>query len=68
MKSFSYLKHPQIQLNLTNIGDNHYRSGSSYTANAHPQVTSTGAIAAGSAPVYYVGGVFAAMVSVSSGF
>ena len=24
MKSFSYLKHPQIQLNLTNIGDNHY--------------------------------------------
>ncbi|MCC6106096.1 TonB-dependent receptor [Acetobacter sp.] len=68
MKSFSYLKHPQIQLNLTNIGDNHYRSGSSYTANAHPHVTSTGAVAAGSAPVYYVGGVFAAMVSISSGF
>ncbi|MBM3098861.1 TonB-dependent receptor [Gluconobacter cerinus] len=68
MNSYGRIKHPQIQLNLTNLGDNHYLSGSSYTSNAKAHVTSTGATASASAPVYYVGGVFAAMVSLSTGF
>lgn len=68
MKALGPMKHPQIQLNLTNLGDNHYVSGSSYTANALPHVTSTGHIATGGGPVYYVGGVFAAVVSLSTGF
>ncbi|NHO33175.1 TonB-dependent receptor [Acetobacter fallax] len=68
MKSFGRIKHPQIQLNLMNIGDNHYLSGSSYTSNAQAQKQTNGTVVAGSAPTYLVGGNFAAMVSVSTGF
>ncbi|GBR05363.1 TonB-dependent receptor [Acetobacter oeni] len=68
MKSFGRIRHPQIQLNLMNIGDNHYLSGSSYTSNAHTQIQTNGVAVAGSAPTYLVGGNFAAMVSVSTGF
>ncbi|MEE8663053.1 MAG: TonB-dependent receptor [Acetobacter sp.] len=68
MKSYGRIQHPQIQLNLMNVGDNHYRSGSSYTTNAQATVMKNGVIKAGSAPTYLVGGNFAAMVSISTGF
>ncbi|POF63944.1 hypothetical protein KMAL_04770 [Novacetimonas maltaceti] len=75
MKKLGPAKAPQIQLNIMNIGDNHYLSGgSSFTTNAHPTRTVAGnmymsnGVAKTSAPVYLVGGAFAAMVSVSAGF
>ena len=76
MKKLGPAKAPQIQLNIMNIGDNHYLSGgSSFTSNAHPVNTVAGGLyrsstggASTSAPIYLVGGAFAAMVSVSAGF
>lgn len=68
-KSYGRVRHPQIQLNLMNIGDNKYLSGAaSYTASANSRVTSTGATYAGSSPTYMVAGNFAAFVSLSAGF
>ncbi|GLQ66625.1 TonB-dependent receptor [Gluconobacter kondonii] len=69
MKSFGRIKHPQVQLNIMNIGDNHYRSSAaSYTSNAKAAVMKNGATKSGSSPTYMVGGNFAAMVSISTGF
>lgn len=62
-------KHPQIQLNLINIGDNNYLSGvAGISGNARATKGVFGTTVAASAPAYYVGGGFGALVSVSSGF
>lgn len=64
------VKSPQIQLNLINIGNNGgYLSGvSGVSANAKSTKGVFGTTIAGSAPTYYVGGGFAALVSVTAGF
>lgn len=61
-------KHPQLQLNLLNIGNSGYLSGtSSIKTNAHTVIVS-GHSVAGSSPQYYVGGGFAGVLSFSTGF
>ncbi|MFS3133944.1 TonB-dependent receptor [Gluconacetobacter sacchari] len=69
MRSVGFLRHPQIQANFINIGDANYLSGI-YTVrtNARPTRGVRGTTIAGSAPSYYLGGGFAAVVSVSTGF
>lgn len=67
-KNMWLAKHPQIQLNLLNIGNSGYLSGtSSIKTNAHTMVVN-GHSVAGSAPQYYVGGGFAGVLSFSTGF
>ncbi|OUI81977.1 TonB-dependent receptor [Acetobacter tropicalis] len=69
-KDIGAAKHPQIQLNLMNIGNEHYLSGAygiKTNAKATTGIRGTTIAAAGS-PTYYVGGGFAAVVSVSTGF
>jgi len=69
LPNYGFAKHPQIQLNFMNLGDNHYLSGSgSYTSNAHAQTATNGTVIAGSAPVYLVAGTFSMMASISTGF
>lgn len=65
-----FLKSPQIQLNLINIGGNKgYLSGvSGVSANAKATRGINGTMIAGSAPTYFVGGGFAALVSTTVGF
>ncbi|WP_246285574.1 TonB-dependent receptor [Nguyenibacter vanlangensis] len=68
-RSFSYLKHPQIQLNLLNIGNNGFLSGvSGLSMNAKTMRGVFGSSIAGSAPTYYVGGGFAGVLSLTTGF
>lgn len=60
---------PKVQLNLVNLGNNIYRSiPSSSTGTAVSQKGIYGNTVAAGAPVYQVGGNFAALVSVSTGF
>jgi len=69
MQKLGPAKHPTIQLNLMNLGDNNYLSGASSTSgNAKATKGVYGNTVAGSSPVYIVGGGFAALVSVSTGF
>nr|WP_242011244.1 TonB-dependent receptor [Acetobacter fallax] len=69
MKSIGPAQHPQIQLNLTNIGDSHYLAmAASTTANAYDTLSRSGAVVAGSSPIYSIGAPFGAYVSLSSGF
>ncbi|MBB2200734.1 TonB-dependent receptor plug domain-containing protein [Gluconacetobacter tumulisoli] len=68
-RSIGPARHPQIQLNLINIGDVHYLAAAgSTTGNAHTMVGMHGAVVAGSAPIYLTGAPFAAFVSMSSAF
>ncbi|WP_264996428.1 hypothetical protein, partial [Kozakia baliensis] len=64
-----FLRSPQIQANFINIGDANYLSGI-YTARPNARTTRGiyGTSIAGAAPSYYLGGGFAAVVSVSTGF
>ncbi|NHO20375.1 TonB-dependent receptor plug domain-containing protein [Acetobacter oeni] len=67
-RNFGFAKHPQIQLNLLNIGNNGYLSGtSSIKTNARSMIVAGHTVAA-SAPQYYVGGGFAGVLSFSTGF
>jgi len=64
-----FLKHPQIQMNLLNIGNSGYLSGvSSISGTAKGTRGVFGSTIAGTAPSYYVGGGFAGIMSFSSGF
>jgi iron complex outermembrane receptor protein len=69
LPSIGPARHPQIQLNLVNIGDNNYLSGvAGVSGNAATTKGVYGTTLAGGSPSYFVGGGFAALVSVSSGF
>ncbi|WP_342627967.1 TonB-dependent receptor [Nguyenibacter vanlangensis] len=66
--SVGFARHPQIQMNIVNIGAENYLSGiQSVTANAHPVVVG-GHTIAGAAPLYLVGGGIAVIGSVSTAF
>ncbi|WP_173584835.1 TonB-dependent receptor [Acetobacter musti] len=62
--------HPVIRVNLTNLSNNHYLSGvAGITASSRATRGVYGTeIAAAGAPTYYVGGVFAGIVSLSTSF
>lgn len=67
--SYMYLKHPQIQLNLMNIGNNGFLSGvSGLSTNAKATKGVYGTTIAGSSPTYFVGGGFAGVLSFTTGF
>jgi iron complex outermembrane receptor protein len=58
--------HPELKLNLINIGNVHYLSGpASVTTNSQTQKGVYGTSIAGSQPTYYVGGGFAAVITLS---
>ena len=62
-------QHPQIQLNLINIGDKNYLSGLyGVSGTAKGATGKFGTKIAGASPTYYVGGGFAAVVNLSSAF
>lgn len=62
-------KHPQVQLNLINVGNEKYLSGAyGVTPNAKTTRGIYGTSLSGSEPTYYVGGGFAAVASISAGF
>ncbi|NVN11368.1 TonB-dependent receptor [Nguyenibacter vanlangensis] len=62
-------RHPQVQVNLINIGNEKYLSGAyGVTPNARTIRGVYGTSLAGSSPAYYVGAGFAAIVSLSTGF
>lgn len=68
-ENYHFLKHPQIQLNLVNLGNNGYLSGaSSLVGNAKATRGVYGSTIAAQTPLYYIGGGFAGVVSISSGF
>ncbi|KXV17313.1 TonB-dependent receptor domain-containing protein, partial [Gluconobacter oxydans] len=61
-------KHPQIQLNVQNIGGNNYLSGiAGVTANARSYKGIYGTTISGSSPNYNVGSNFGIMASISTG-
>ena len=69
MKNYRFVKHPQIQLNLINLGNSGYLSGaSSLVGNAKATKGVYGTNIAAQTPLYYVGGGFAGVVSVTAGF
>jgi iron complex outermembrane receptor protein len=66
IKELAAKYHPELKLNFINIGNVHYLSGpSSVTTNAQTQKGVYGTSIPGSEPVYYVGGGFAAVISLS---
>ncbi|MBR0559787.1 TonB-dependent receptor [Neokomagataea sp. TBRC 2177] len=68
-RNYLYLKHPQIQFNLMNIGNNGFLSGvSGLSMNANPTKGVYGSMIAGSSPTYFVGGGFAGVLSFTAGF
>lgn len=77
LRQVGFARSPQIQLNLINLGQlnlinlgqSGYLSGvNSVSANAHTTQGVYGTTIAGKAPTYFVGGGFAGVVSVSTGF
>lgn len=70
LRNIGPLKNPEIRLNIINLANNHYLSGT-YSAKSNAYAT-TGVrgstIAAGGAPSYYVSTPFMAMGTVSAGF
>lgn len=70
LRNIGPLKNPEIRLNIINVANNHYLSGT-YSAKSNAYAT-TGVhgstIAAGGAPSYYVSTPFMAMGTVSAGF
>lgn len=68
-QSYLYLKHPQIQLNLMNIGNNGFLSGvNGISTNSKPTKGVYGTTISGSSPTYFVGGGFAGVLSFTTGF
>lgn len=69
-RDIAFLKRPQIQLNLINMGNEKYLSGAwGLTSNAKTTTAMNGTTQiAGSSPTYITGGRFSGMVSVSTGF
>lgn len=67
--TFGFLHSPQIMVNLINIGDSNYLSGI-YSAKTNAKTTRGiyGTSIAGSSPTYYLGGGFATIVGISTGF
>lgn len=64
-----FLQTPQIQLNLINLGRSGYLSGvNGVSLNRLPTRGVYGSLISGKAPTYFVGGGFAGVVSLSSGF
>jgi iron complex outermembrane receptor protein len=58
--------HPELKLNLINIGDVRYLSGpASITTNAQTEKGINGTVIPGASPTYYIGGGFAAVVTLS---
>lgn len=69
LKQVGFARSPQIQLNLINLGQTGYLSGvNSVSFNAKSTKGVNGTTIAGQAPTYFVGGGFAGVVSVSTGF
>ncbi len=69
LPDFGYIKRPEMRLNLINIADAKFLSGvASVTPNAQDARGVHGAAVAGSAPTYYVGPGFAAVVTLASAF
>lgn len=69
LRQVGFARSPQIQLNLINLGQSGYLSGvNSVSANARTTQGVYGTTIAGKAPTYFVGGGFAGVVSVSTGF
>lgn len=68
-RNVGFLKRPQIQLNLINIGDAHYLSGAwGLTSNAVATRGVYGHTIAASQPTYITGGNFSGLVSLTTGF
>jgi iron complex outermembrane recepter protein len=69
LPDISFFKHPQIQLNLYNLGSARYLSGvSTVSSNALDTTGIRGSTIPGSSPYYYVASTFAAMATVTTGF
>lgn len=65
----AHLNGPKIQLNLVNIGNNIYRSApASFVTSARSRTGIYGNQTKAGSPIYLVGGNFAALVSLSTGF
>ena len=65
---FTFIKSPQLRLNVSNIGNSKYRNPSSgFTLNAKPVVTSAGTLAAGNV-FYYLGSPRFFSVTLSADF
>ncbi|WP_240993584.1 TonB-dependent receptor [Asaia bogorensis] len=68
-RQFNALRTPQIQLNLINLGRSGYLSGvNGVSLNRRATRGVYGTMIAGKAPTYFVGGGFAGVVALSSGF
>ncbi len=66
---FSYAKKPEIRLNLYNIADQTVLTGVNSVSSTAKNITGrNGGTISGSAPSYYVGQGFAALVTLSSAF
>lgn len=64
-----HLHQPTIRMNFINITNEHYLSGvASPTLNARDTTGIHGNTISGSAPSYYIGGGFAALATISTGF
>ena len=69
LPSIGYARHPELRLNLINVTDSAFLSGvANPTANARSTVGRYGTLIAGSAPTYFIGGGFAALLTASTGF
>ncbi|WP_336763909.1 TonB-dependent receptor domain-containing protein [Asaia sp. VD9] len=69
LSSIGPAKHPQIQINFTNLGGNHYLAmAGSTTANARDTLSRSGVVVPGSSPIYLIGAPFGVYATVSSGF
>ena len=69
LPSLGLAKHPEFRLNLVNVTDTNVLSGiASPTANARDTVGRYGTVIAGSPAAYYLGGGFAALLTVASAF
>ncbi|ARW11546.1 TonB-dependent receptor [Acetobacter ascendens] len=64
-----HLHQPTLRMNFINVTNEHYLSGvASPTLNARDTIGAHGSTISGSAPSYYIGGGFAALFTVSTGF
>ncbi|MCQ8241571.1 TonB-dependent receptor [Rhizosaccharibacter radicis] len=69
LPSVGRAQHPELRLNLVNVTDEQVLSGvATPTPNARDTVGRYGTMIAGSAPTYYVGGGFAALLTGTVGF
>ncbi len=69
LPNIGFAKHPQVQLNLYNLGGASYLSGvATPSANAKTTVGVFGTQIAGTSPTYFIASNFAAMVTFTTGF